>query len=103
MTFEYRLPRELESFARVSHPHTTPPYLELLIQESTLIRHYLLPGSRDPYTNELTPRERREIWHYSLSDRGYTLFSLREEPNIIAVLEYWTNRMEYRKTLYTHD
>ena len=97
MTFEYRLPRELESFARVHHPQTTPPYFEFLIQESTLLHTHTLDYDAD------TPPSRREIWHYSLSDRGYTWFSLREEPNIIAVLEYWNVRMEYRKTLYTHD
>lgn len=103
MTFEYQLPRELESFARVHHPGTTPPYLEFLIQESTLIRHYQLPALQDLYSGEPIPRERREIWHYSLSDRGYTLFSLQEEPNMIAVLEYWNARMEFRKTLCPDD
>ena len=87
MTFEYQLPQDLESMAW-GHP----PELQILVQESTLIQTHPLDhaeyGGAEPSRN---------IWHYSLSDRGYTWLSLIEEPNIIEVLQYWNARMEFRK------
>lgn len=89
MTFEYQLPRDLESFA-----WGKPPEMRVLVQESTLLYTSPVPGT--DYAD--TPPSRREIWHYSLSDRGYTWLSLIEEPtNIIALLQYWNARMEFRK------
>ena len=93
MTFEYKLPRDLETFA-----WGKPPEIQILVQESTFLRTSSAPGA-----DEDIPPSRREIWHYSLSDRGYTYFSLLEEPNIIMVLEYWNARMETRKALYPND
>lgn len=88
MTFEYQLPRDLESF-QWGKPQDT----RVLVQESTFLHTSPAPGT--DYAD--TPPSRRKIWHYSLSDRGYTYFSLIEEPNIIEVLHYWNDRIEFRK------
>lgn len=88
MTFEYQLPRDLESF-QWGKPQDT----RVLVQESTFLHTSPAPGT--DYAD--TPPSRRKIWHYSLSDRGYTWFSLKQESNIIPLLQYWSARMEFRK------
>ena len=86
MTFEYRLPLDLESMTAMGDRSDTLPEFQFLIQESQLIQNHTVSWLQN----------QGEIWHYRLSDRGYTWLSLQQEPDIIAVLQWWDREMESR-------